>query len=63
MWANVGYSKVPQLLPERHLDLILIMSFGLGNITFGSSLVQTVDLPSGSLLSYLASASADGDVT
>ncbi len=38
-------------------------SFGLGNISFGSSLVQAVESPSGSLLSSLASASADGDGT
>ncbi len=60
MWDTAGPSAPAGATPRSDTNN---ESFGLGNISFSSSLVQVVDSPSRSLLSSLASASADVDGT
>ncbi len=55
MWDTAGPSAPAGANPRSDND-----SFSLGNISFGSSLVQAVESPRGSLLSSLASADGDG---
>ncbi len=56
MWDTEGPSAPAGATPRYNTNN---EGFGLGNISFGSSLVQAVDSPIGSLLSSLASTSAD----
>ncbi len=54
MWDTAGPSGPAGATPKSDAN----DSFGLANISFGSSLVQAVELLSGSLLSSLASPDA-----
>ncbi len=60
MWDTAGPPATAGATPRPDTNND---SFGPSNISFGSSLVQAMDSPSGSLLLSLASASADADGT